>query len=129
MKKVLFFALALIMSAPLSMAQNGGGNNPFEIIIEEGGSNEGGPNHRSPDIIPIEASYSPSLSCLELTFSENLGAVTVRIENLTTGAYSQTVINAVQGSQYLPITGDAGEYEITFTLLDGHIYIGTFEIE
>ena len=128
MKIVLLFAVALILAAPFSIAQNSGGDDHIEIVIGEGGVS-GGPEIRIPVWIPIEASYSPSLSCLELSFSDNLGAVTVRIENLTTGANFQTVINAVQGSHYLPITGDAGVYELSFTLLDGHIYIGVFEIE
>ena len=55
--------------------------------------------------------------------------MTVEIENITTGTFSQTSIDATQGVHAFAISGDAGIYEITFTLSGGHEYIGSFEIE
>ena len=119
--------VALLMVAPFAKTRPDG-DDPIEIIIGEGGSNDDGRDHRSSDLIPIEASYYPSLSSLLLSFTDDLGSVAFKIENLTTGVVVQTVINAVQGDQFFPITGGAGEYELTFTLHDGYIYTGTFEI-
>ena len=129
MKKLLLFAAAFLLALPFTWAQTGGGDDPFEILIGEGGTGNGGPEHRSPGTIPFQVAYSSSLSSLLLTFNDNLGSVAIRVENLTTGWYLQTQVNAVSGSQLLPISGTSGYYEITFTLTDGHIYIGYFEIE
>ena len=128
MKKVLLIMLALLMAAPFAKTYPDG-DEPFEIIIGDGGTHNDDPFHRPITEIPIEASYYASLSSLLLSFADDLGSVSFKIENLTTGATVQTVINAVQGDQFFPVTGGAGEYEITFTLSDGHLYTGSFEIE
>lgn len=59
----------------------------------------------------------------------HLGSISVEIENLTTGAYSQATVNATQGVHPFLISGDVGTYEIIFTLSDGRVYFGSFEIE
>ena len=89
----------------------------------------GGPIIRMPGTIPIEATYYPSLSSVLVRFAYDLGSISVEIENLTTGAYSQAMVNATQGVHPFLISGDIGVYEITFTLSDGHTYIGSFEID
>lgn len=99
------------------------------IIISDGGSLGGDTGHHAPALIPIQASYYPSLTTVVVNFLYDLGPVTVEIENLTTGAYSQSMINATQGVHPFLISGIAGLYEITFTLSDGHSYWGYFEIE
>lgn len=129
MKKILFFFFALLMVVPISNARPDGDDPVDILIIGEGGTNNGDPFHRSSGEIPIEASYYSSLSMFLLNFSYDLGSVSIEIENLTTGAYSQTVINATQGAHPLVIAGTAGVYEITFTLTNGVVYIGSFEIE
>jgi hypothetical protein len=128
MKRFLLLFLTLLCFTPLIKAQTGNGD-PTEIILGEGGSHDEGRNHRSPSVIPIEASYFAFSSSLLLTFNNDLGSVIILVENQTSGWYFQTQINAISGSQLLPISGDVGLYEITFTLSDGHEYIGTFEIE
>lgn len=99
------------------------------IIISNGGSLGGDTGHHAPALIPIQAVYSSSLSTIFVNFLYDLGSVSVEIENLTTGAYSQTTINATQGVHPFLITGDEGVYEITFTLPNGQVYSGSFEIE
>lgn len=98
------------------------------IIIGEG-SLGGTPSHHAPAVIPIQAAYYPSITTILVDFLYDLGQVSVEIENETTGAYSQTTINAMQGVQPFIITGASGIYELTFTLANGIVYIGSFEIE
>lgn len=105
------------------------GDDNLPIYIEQTGICGDTPIIRSPDLIPIEAVYYPAISTIIVNFLNNLGSVLVEIENLTTGSYSQTNINASQGVHPFVISGDDGVYEITFTLSDGHVYTGSFEIE
>ena len=124
MKKVLFFLLSLCLFAPLSFAQTGG-DDPLDIIITNG--NQGGDqNHHAPALTPIQAAYYPSITTILVDFLYDLGQVSVEIENETTGAYSQTTINAMQGVHPFLISGTAGHWMITFTLPGGIVYYGEF---
>lgn len=129
MNKIRFCLIALVVALFPCLAISAPDGDPTEIIITEGGKDMGGSGYHAPALIPITAAYYAALSSLVLDFRFDLGPVTVSLENQTTGGTSQSVINALQGSQLLPISGDVGLYEITFTLSDGHEYIGTFEIE
>lgn len=99
------------------------------ILIEQTSGFGDTPIIRSPDLVPIEAVYYPAISTILVEFHNDLGSVSVEIGNLTTGAYSQTTVNATQGVYPFLITGDEGVYEITFTLSNGQVYLGSFEIE
>ena len=129
MNKIRFCLIALIVALFPCLAISAPDGDPTEIIITEGGKDMGGSGYHAPALIPISAEYDSSLCSIVLEFLYDLGSVTVSLENQTTGATSQTVINALQGSQFFPISGDVGVYEITFTLSNGRVYIGTFEIE
>lgn len=65
---------------------------------------------------------------LYATFPENIGSVTVEIENQTTGEYTQTVVNSAVGSAIFPISGNAGFWTIIFSLSDGTVYFGEFTL-
>ena len=104
---------------------------PTDILITEGGHGSS-PIIYAPALIPIQAAYSSSHSShstIFVNFLYDLGYVSVEIENLTTGEYSQTTVNATQGVHPFVISGHAGIYEITFTLSNGQVYQGSFEIE
>ena len=113
-------------SAPCCRAD--GDDDPVIIFVGEPGLGDK-PIIRSPALIPISACYYSSLSTILVNCSIDLGSMTVEIENITTGTFSQTSIDATQGVHAFAISGDAGIYEITFTLTGGHEYIGSFEIE
>ncbi len=83
---------------------------------------------KAPVAIPIECVFYPSSFTIIVDFLTNLGFVSVEIENQTTGEYSQTTVNAVAGPMAFPISGTSGDWSITFTLTDGTIYQGTFNI-
>ncbi|MBQ2551171.1 MAG: hypothetical protein II560_08165 [Bacteroidales bacterium] len=129
MNKIRFSLIALIVALFPCLAIPAPDGDPTEILIIEGGKDTGGSGYHAPALIPITAAYYAAFSSLVLDFRFDLGLVTVSLENQTTGSTSLSVINALQGPQLLPISGDAGLYEITFTLSDGHEYIGSFEIE
>ena len=69
-----------------------------------------------------------SASSILVNYQIDLGSVTIEIENLTTGEYSQTLVNAIAGPMLLPISGTAGQWTITFTLPSGVVYYGEFII-
>ena len=129
MNKIRFCLIALVVALFPCWAIPAPDGDPTEILIIEGGKSPGGSGYHAPAQIPITAAYYAAFSSLILDFRCDLGSVTVSLENQTTGSTSLCVINALQGSQLLPISGDEGIYEITFTLSDGHEYIGSFEIE
>ena len=102
------------------------GDDPVTIPIEEGGGNESGPTYRGP--IPISCVLHLSTSVIEGNFFLDLGAVSVEIENQTTGEYSQTIVNAQAGPMFFPISGTVGFWTVTFTLSCGTEYLGMFII-
>lgn len=128
MKKVLLLIMSLFFCATIMSAQNNGGD-PTEIVVRESGNNGGNPSHYAPALVPIQAVVYQSFSTIVVEFLFDLGSISVEIENLTTNSYSQTSLNATQGAHPILFSGDSGIYEITFTLSNGHIYWGTFEIE
>ncbi len=133
MKKKSLFIITMMCLAGLLTSLTGihcyaDGEDTIPIIIND--ENYGGsPIIRAPGTIPIEAAYYPSLSCVLVSIAFDLGSISVEIENLTTGAYSQATVNATQGVHPFLISGDVGAYEIMFTLSDGRVYFGSFEIE
>ena len=123
---ILSLGLFAMTSAPCCYAD--GEDDPLTIFVWEP-SLGNTPIVRSPALIPISACYYSSLSTILVNCSIDLGSMTVEIENITTGSLSRTTIDATQGVHAFAISGDAGIYEITFTLTGGHEYIGSFEIE
>lgn len=123
---ILFAVLAAAFVPQTCLADD---ENTTVIHIEQTSGFGDTPIIRSPDSIPIQAVYYPAISTIVVNFLNNLGSVSVEIENQTTGSYSQTNINATQSAHPFVISGDDGVYEITFTLSDGHVYTGSFEIE
>lgn len=123
---ILSLGLFAMTSAPCCYAD--GEDDPLTIFVWEP-SLGNTPIVRSPALIPISACYYSSLSSILVNCSIDLGSMTVEIENITTGSLSRTTIDATQGVHAFAISGDAGIYEIKFTLTGGHEYIGSFEIE
>lgn len=61
-------------------------------------------------------------------FIKDVGEVEISIRNLSSGEYNDYTINSKIGSIVLPISGDSGDYVITFTLQNGKQFIGEFSI-
>ena len=93
------------------------------LIQEKPASLDGGP--RMPSATRIEAYYDTE-ACSISVFLNNAGtSVTVGIVNLNT---SEAISTVTSGSGYfvIPISGDAGRWTITFTLIDGRVFEGSF---
>lgn len=83
--------------------------------------------HRTPAQIPLTCLLD-DYAYLVVDYLENLGTVSVEIENQTTGEYNQTTMNALAGPALFPISGTSGHWTITFTLTSGVRYCGEFDI-
>lgn len=125
MRKTLNLIIASLLFMMLSIPANAG-HGFDDIIILQDKESEGEVIHRNPTLIPIEC-FLVSDS-IQVFFLENLGLITVEIENLTTGEYTQTVVNSATGSAIFPISGNTGSWTITFSLSDGTEYYGEFVI-
>lgn len=123
----LFLAIFFLLFPPLSPVR-ADDETPEIILIEEGGSNYGGPVYHAPAIIPIQCVYYSSITTIEVQYLVDLGPVLVEIENQTTGEYSYSLNNVQTGSVPFVITGTSGTWTISFTLSTGTNYCGSFEI-
>lgn len=84
--------------------------------------------HRAPAQIPMGCSLVDD-SYLVVNIFADLGSVSVEIEDQTTGEYNLSTINALVGSELIPISGSAGNWIISFTILGSGVrYIGSFSI-
>ncbi len=99
-----------------------------EIIIEEGTSHSGTENEHHRTVIPIQVFYSSALSAVNVYFFDNLGDVTVEIENTDAAEYHSYLVDSSLGGDSFIISGDPGHYTITFTLANGTEYIGEWEL-
>lgn len=83
---------------------------------------------RSPDIAPIECSYSNGE--LTFTFSANLGRVECKVVRMSDNRVFDATFYVVSGSyDSLYVSTDADDYEINLTCADGTIYYGEYTIE
>ncbi len=121
--KLILCSLALFLSIGNIFAIEEG----TDIIIEENVSMEG-PMFRDPTVIPISAVFYTTPSVIEVQFLMDLGYVSVEIENLTTSGYTQTVVNSAAGLAIFPISGNPGLWTITFSLSNGTVYYGEFNL-
>lgn len=130
MKKLLLVLLFVCFAYPFLYAQTSG-DEPVIIIIGggDGNGNGSGPIKRAPALIPIQAAYYPSLSTLLVSFMYDMGQVAIEIENQTTGEFIQSTVNATQGVLPVSFLNITGDYVISFTLSNGRVYYGLFEIE
>ena len=116
------------MLVPNWPAKADDGDVQIPVNVGDGGTNNGGPTHHAPVLIPISATYYSSLSSIVVNYLYDLGSVTVEIENQTTGEYCQSVVNALAGPMPFFISGTSGHWRITFTLPSGVSYYGEFDI-
>lgn len=123
----LFAALSVLSAFPLP-AQPAGDGTTTIILTTEGGANNSGPTYHAPAFVPIQTSYTPSFSSVLAYYLCDLGLVCVKIENLTTGDFFQSNVNALAGLMVFPISGASGLWTITFTLPNGIVYIGHFDL-
>lgn len=76
----------------------------------------------------ISAVFNSTSNLLIIDFLSNLGEVTIRLTNVTTGSIASTVVDSSFGGCILPVTGGPGLYCLEFLLSDGTRYYGYFLI-
>lgn len=100
---------------------------PIPIRPTVNNSNTHRPNSKA--VVPFEAYYDTDLSSILLYFINDVGDVEIAIQNLSSEESYYFTINSSIGSIILPISGNLGYYEMTFTLQNGKHYIGEFLIK
>lgn len=125
--KKLIILLGVFFSCATSFAlPDGEGGTPIPIL--EDNSLEHAVPPKSPAQIPMDCVYYSSLTSIATTFHYDLGTVSVRVENQTTGDNYQVKVNALAGPMILPISGISGRWRIIFILANGVKYSGEFWI-
>lgn len=78
---------------------------------------------------PIYAYYAAGT--ITLDFVENLGAVTVAIQNLTAGGLVVELIDTGMGTSTIDINSilTVGDYYMTITTMSGDVYYAEFTLE
>lgn len=129
MKKVLVFILSIFCLANTATYAKTGdlAQNPsIPIIISNPVPTV--PNPKSPGMSDIYCSYSEQTSCLDFTFSTNLGNLTITVVNLTSNEVVSTIVDSSLGYEALPISGDSGYYVINIVSSGGNSYYGSFTL-
>lgn len=128
--KFLLKAIFLILLLPLTQVYSGNVYEPNNeepiVIIPVEQSFKHRPHSKA--FVPFEANYNTGLASVLVRFIKDVGEVEISIHDLSSGEYNDYTINSKIGSIVLPISGDSGDYVITFTLQNGKQYIGEFSI-
>lgn len=128
--KFLLKAIFLILLLPLTQVYSGNVYEPNNeepiVIIPVEQSFKHRPHSKA--FVPFEANYNKGLASVLVRFIKDVGEVEISIHDLSSGEYNDYTINSKIGSIVLPISGDSGDYVITFTLQNGKQYIGEFSI-
>ena len=127
MKKTLLFWLMVSLALPTSvLASTTRGNmgDPINVPIQK--------HEEEPDDCPrslplFSVVLDTDLNYLSISTLYNVGYVDAVIENLTTGEYAEYSFDS-SSTAYFPISGNAGSWRITLTLLDNEVYIGEVEL-
>lgn len=128
MKQLAFYlllALPAFLVPNYLYAQNPEEGEEIEVTVEVN-QTENGPTRTIPQI-PFTATLFRSLSCIEVEFYDNIGEVTISLNNLTTGSFTSPVVNSQNGFAIIPLPASPGLWQITFQPEGGGvIYNGTF---
>ena len=100
-----------------------------EIEVKENtGGDENGDGPRGLDV-PIVAADNETTHLVSVSFLSNLGLVDVDIENEDAGVSSSYLVNSAISYHSFLISGIAGLWTITFTLINGTEYVGEWSID
>lgn len=108
----------------IGYAQGNGNQTPIVIVVSDDGSL--GQPPRTSLSIPISGFVYNTEICL--FFSNNLGEISIRLEDSSGCTVLLTTVDSSNGSESLPFSGLPDSYIIYFTLEDNTNYIGRFEI-
>lgn len=127
MKKILFLfvlTLSLCFCGTPGYAQDNGNQTPVVAVVITNDPICQLP--RTPLPIPISGYVYENE--IYLFFSNDLGDVSVRLEDSLGCTVLSTTVDSSNGSESLPFSGLPDSYTIYFTLEDNTSYIGRFEL-
>lgn len=97
-------------------------------IIDHSGGGDSGNDPENIGNVPIGCSLSEFGTSLTFYFYSDLGVLSVRVVNLTTGETISNLLDSQLGIIDLPLSGDTGFYHIYINAQNGHSYFGQFTI-
>lgn len=78
-------------------------------------------------VMSIESCYNGILSSVVTTISEDVGEVTLKVTNFSTGETWYDTFDSSSTPQVMtPISGSTGTYEIVYITESGEVYEGNF---
>lgn len=127
MKTIFFFlvfSMLICFGGTIGYAQENGNQTPVVIVVSDDESL--GQPPRAPLPIPISGYVYENE--IYLFFSNDLGDVSIRIEDSLGCTVLSTSVDSSDGSESLPFSGYPDSYTIFFSLGDNTSYIGRFEL-
>lgn len=104
---------------------DGGGIIDIDITTPPPASNK----PKAPVLIPVSARYYEISQEIVLSFTANLGNVSVTVLNVTTGESVNDTVDSADGIVSVPISGTSGQYYLILNSVGSTtVYSGTFEI-
>lgn len=97
---------------------------PDPVVIIDFNENHSNGN-RGDTTCPVSGRAYSHAGLVAISFSSSLGTANIRIENLDTGYYTDSLVIA-SGSTVIPFTLSSGQWQVTVTLSDGTAYSGYF---
>lgn len=85
--------------------------------------------HRIPAKKALECYYDSGLCCIIVELCSSVGEVMVDVDNISTGEHIDALIPSNVAYHILSCPGDEGCCIVTFTLSNGRIYSGTFNLQ
>ena len=127
MKKTLLFCFVVSLALPTSVLASttkGSMGDPINVPIQK---HDEGPDECPRTLSLFSVLLDTDLNYLSVSALYDVGYVDVVIENLTTGEYAEYSFYSGSTTNF-PISGNAGSWRITFTLVDNEVYFGMFEL-
>ena len=116
--------MLICFGGTIGYAQENGNQTPVVIVVSDDESL--GQPPRAPLPIPISGYVYENE--IYLFFSNDLGDVSIRIEDSLGCTVLSTSVDSSDGSESLPFSGYPDSYTIFFSLGDNTSYIGRFEL-
>lgn len=123
---VLFTTLVVVVSNCLAASLSAKGDE-IPIPLESQADEEDTSIFRGPSI-PIYAVLDPAKSIIIISFSDDIGNVSIELSNLSTGERSYYEEGSSVGGTVLSFSGCSGYYLIQFTTEGHRLYFGYFSV-
>ena len=114
----------LVFPIPVFATEDGDDGDVIDLTILLPGES----NNRSQVEVPLHAMHYAAPDRVTVSFSHDIGNVTVQITNLSYSTSSTLYLDSSVSYQIIPISGGSGFYRIEFVLSEGEVYYGLFSV-